>query len=285
MKINENEIWKDEDPTLGYKWFDAFSKMRLDKEPKNNFYIAERRSFTSEENKLFIFDAKYNYLFVNTIPKFKNQDIKMPFNQIFLCSKIDLGEYGKIISLQINCCNVDEIKENRLQKKWNIKFGDIKEIININSPIYKDEKITEFITKINIHTGDVYFNENSKNKNKENIYICNKVRDYIINFLLFMNEPRVVTHIVSSNNKRRERKGLIPLPSQIITKITPELREYINIHYNSHSKLGYSFDVRGHWRILKHERYKENIGKRIWIPPHIKGEGVKAPQIFKVCEK
>ena len=37
-----------------------------------------------------------------------------------------------------------------------------------------------------------------------------------------------------------------------------------------------------HWRILKHLCFKENVGKKIWIPPHIKGEGLKAPQLFKI---
>lgn len=39
---------------------------------------------------------------------------------------------------------------------------------------------------------------------------------------------------------------------------------------------GYShkFWVRGHFRWLRAERYGENIGKKLWIAPFIKGKGV-----------
>jgi hypothetical protein len=129
-------------------------------------------------------------------------------------------------------------------------------------------------------------------KDKDNDYKLSKileksVTNFVTNLLLFFNEPRVVTYIFNRPQKNREKKGLIPIPSEIRTKIHIDLKDYIEKIYftgESHSKLGFAFWVMGHNRILKSDYYINKKGEKIWIPAHIRGEGLMPPQVFEVTK-
>ena len=57
-------------------------------------------------------------------------------------------------------------------------------------------------------------------------------------------------------------------------KVTGETKVYLDgISERLNKKHSHTYWVRGHWRILKAERYKENIGQRIWVRPHLRGRG------------
>jgi len=99
---------------------------------------------------------------------------------------------------------------------------------------------------------------------------------FVFNFLNFMNSDDFKTIDIqpsASQNQRREREGKykIPLTKRIvlsdhITRYIAKLKSSGQFHYN------YSFWVRGHFRRLMSDRYKEK--KRLWIMPYVKGEGI-----------
>ena len=266
-----------------YKFFISVLRDYKEKNPTDS-----RSNITdildSEETKLFITDKTMNWFFTSTNPAMIKEKLRYPFKQIVINDniKIDDINYLSCIGLfftdgmkydTINCDLKEELLRPKVGVTTCLRSTKIKNVYTLfDFSLYLDNgKIARYSTK-------------KLTKIEKDIY--DSVSKYVLNFLLFMNEPRVVTYIVSPNNKRRVRNGLIPIPSQLITKITPELKEYINVSYKkSNSTFGYRFDVHGHWRVLSHPRYKNNVGKKIWIPPYEKGEGLKPPQIFKICKR
>jgi hypothetical protein len=124
---------------------------------------------------------------------------------------------------------------------------------------------------------------NEEKYNKEDYEIENMIETFITNLILFFNEQRITIYINEHNNERRIRKNKIPIPSQIITKMSFDLENYIEkIYFNgqSNSHLDYAFWVRGHKRRLISPRYKEQ--KIIWVSAFLKGEGLQPPQIHKI---
>ena len=238
----------------------------------------------TDDIKIFKMEDKFDYMFSNTaIPKIK-EELKAPFKYIFLSISKEVKKNELLCGVLL--INIDNTNNDGgvINVSSNSKIDNIYNSKNFMMVLGLFLDTTSGNAHISYQTFD---NKSGLNwiDNTKLDYEDKYIRDYVINFLYFMNEPRVVTYILNPNNKRREKKGLTPIPSLLKTKITPELMEYINITYESHSKLGYAFDVRGHWRILQDSRYGDNIGKRIWIAPFIKGEGIKPPQIFCVCEK
>lgn len=160
----------------------------------------------------------------------------------------------------------------------------------ILTPIYKDEthyNLKLFVFQEKEHQrlikkcnkdGIKNFLKDEKLKYKIKLYICN--------FLDFLNTPDVeIKEIVWSEeaNKKRIKRGKPPIPTIHNVTVTGKTKEYIN-NFHTHNKNNYShkFDVRGHWRTLKSERYGENVGKRIWIPNYIKGDGIYIKKRYDV---
>jgi len=60
-----------------------------------------------------------------------------------------------------------------------------------------------------------------------------------------------------------------------VIKVFGETRKYVDSYNHEHRKYTkHNIDsvlVRGHWRTFRHERYKEKLGKTIWIAPFLKG--------------
>lgn len=87
--------------------------------------------------------------------------------------------------------------------------------------------------------------------------------------------------------RNRKKKGLIAIPFEIRTKIHMDLKNYIEKVYftgESHSKVGFAFWCMGHWRTFHSDYYINKKGQKVWIPAHIKGEGLMPPQIFEVTK-
>ena len=101
---------------------------------------------------------------------------------------------------------------------------------------------------------------------------------FVMNFLNFINSPEVsfvaVEHSRERNEKRIEQ-GKLPIPSRTVIRLNGVLKKYVEeIKRNPIWHYNYRFFVRGHFRTLRAERYGENICKRLWIPPYIKGRGI-----------
>ncbi len=277
------------DPLLPFKYFkQGLNELLNEKLDKNEAIEIFLRNIENGDCKLFIVDEKMNYIFSCTnTPKI--HDLKMPFSQIVCSDKLLINEsilcFGFGL-MQINRKDLTEMYADMRKEGKNIEdhflYKSKGDVCNI---------ITHFINKEGQDgstsiTFDLFDGKILNGGEAVSMVSHRKtIVSYIINMLLFLNEPRVVTYNLSSNNKRREKKGLIPIPTQLVTRITPELQEYININYESHSKLGFMFDVRGHWRVLSHERYGDNVGRKIWIAPFVRGEGLKVKQVFSIEHK
>jgi len=113
-----------------------------------------------------------------------------------------------------------------------------------------------------------------------------KVGMFSCNFLDFLLDPNV--RFVKADGSVEPLKGghkalrntyeqrMIDLSKTYFVKIAEPLQKYVDQWVRLRTGKGYShkFWVRGHFRRLRADRYGENIGKKMWIAPFIKGEGV-----------
>jgi hypothetical protein len=117
------------------------------------------------------------------------------------------------------------------------------------------------------------------------------LKDFIFKFLCFLDDKDVkIRECVrgQSTNERRMKQGKMPLPDSKIVYLTGELCEYVEKAKRDPTfkgKLSYEFDVAGHNRHLKSDRYKTK--KVIRIKSYRKGKGVYIPHkyILKKEEK
>lgn len=114
----------------------------------------------------------------------------------------------------------------------------------------------------------------------------NSIWLYVCNFLDFLNNPDVETMLVErtkEQNQKRINRGQQPIPTQVFIRVKGQLKTYLDqIQSNPVSHLHYKFWVRGHFRTLRSERYKDKIGMKLWIPPFIKGKGMLVEKIYNV---
>lgn len=114
------------------------------------------------------------------------------------------------------------------------------------------------------------------------------VHRFVLNFLNFMHNPEIeyVEHVRSKKNmERRKKAGKPALPSTNKIRVTGTLKRYIDaLNYGGHlsSRYGYRFWVRGHFRNYSANRYKDMKGKKQWILPYIKGQGILIEKNYKV---
>lgn len=104
------------------------------------------------------------------------------------------------------------------------------------------------------------------------------IHAYVLNFLNFINNPEVQYVTVEADTKRNEkrvRECKVPIPSRSIIKLSGTLKHYIeDIKRNPMWHYNYRFWVRGHFRTLHDKKYGENVGKRTWVFPYVKGKGI-----------
>jgi len=112
------------------------------------------------------------------------------------------------------------------------------------------------------------------------------IENLIYNFLCFVNSPDIEYTTYTDTPRQREirrRKNRPIRPTIAAIQLTNPLKRYVTKKRHG-IKMVYShrFWVRGHWRTLRHKRYGENRGKKLWIKPHIKGEGLLIPKKYEL---
>lgn len=282
-----------------YRIFNAI--LNASKERRTEYSIGNIHEEMINSAKLFTLKNSIRDLLLLTKPSKIMEELKMPFDDIFIDFIYNYNDDYVLFGLYLKFfekMNVERSKilQDKLPNYKNIFghiFDDDKVIISsyVFSKIANDWYPIDIM--LNLRTGKIVKRIRAKEfykKNKLYVKIERNIRKFIrklvLNLILFLNEPRVTTYIQEHNNQRRIKKGLIPMPSILRTKIRIDLEEYIEkIHFNglSHSKLGFSFWVMGHWRTLLSPRFVNKQGQKIWIAPHIVGEGLMPPQIFEVC--
>lgn len=112
-----------------------------------------------------------------------------------------------------------------------------------------------------------------------------KLREFVCNFIDFINNPEVQlvkTEKTKEENAKRVSRGKTPLPPRVFIKLEGTIKKYIqDFEISDRKGYTYKFWVRGHFRVLKAERYKTSK-KKLWILPYIKGKGFLIKKIYDV---
>jgi hypothetical protein len=128
--------------------------------------------------------------------------------------------------------------------------------------------------------------ERAKNFKVKNVPINSKLKQMIFHFVVaFLNllyNPDVeIVEIerTDEQNIKRIRRGKFPIPSIHSIRVTGRLKIYLDELKNSglimdDNYYKFSFWVRGFFRTLRSDKYKENVGKRLFVPPFVKGKGL-----------
>ncbi len=242
---------------------------------------------TLEQAKTFNINEKVKYLLQPELTKksFLHKDYKLPFNAIFIDTSLTV-ENSKIFGMLITVMN--ESNKN-LWEGLGLDMVDIKEGVLINTTYFSEKQNTfgRVLSVLDLTNGRKALQSGQLKQamDEEQFLVDDYVSSFVFNLLHFLNEPRVTIYVQDRNGKARAKRGLIPLPSELKTKIHIDLENYIEkIYFTglSHSKLGFSFWVRGHWRLFRSPIYVNKQGQKTWILPHIRGEGLIPPQIFEV---
>jgi hypothetical protein len=238
-----------------------------------NFKIPEiinSKSFIIEKN------------IVNAIKQTKpSKQLNMPFNFILLFPENLIIDDNKIYVIQIR------------QSYYNPK-NDRREIPNPGIQEYcgKDGWIKGisggyFIEDINGGMHLRYFSypdEYSKhinigNKLKTNYNYQKYIINFIFGFLNFLNNPEVsfTEHKqILEKNEKRVNRGKCPLPIKMSIVIDGKLKHYLNNYERESTRNPFSFRfwVRGHFRHLFSDKWKNKKGQTIWVLPYLKGQGI-----------
>lgn len=106
----------------------------------------------------------------------------------------------------------------------------------------------------------------------------------------FINSPNVEyvekkeRDISDKGNKRRMKKGKAPSPSHSVVDLDGETKRYLQqVREREGEDLRSLHWVRGHFRVLRDEDYwGDRAGDRIWVRPHMKGDGDLIEQEYEV---
>jgi hypothetical protein len=117
---------------------------------------------------------------------------------------------------------------------------------------------------------------------------------FACNFLDFLHDPNVRFMKASESSghshkilRARYERLKIDLDKTYFIKIEDPLRRYVDNFVRMRTMHGYAyrFWVRGHFRTLHADRYGEHIGKRLWIAPFIKGQGMLVEKQYAVDKR
>ena len=106
--------------------------------------------------------------------------------------------------------------------------------------------------------------------------MCCNIVDLVEN----TDEDIEVTKIVPTREqqeKRRKRKKS-QLPTKIFIRPKKHFVEYLT-HLSTHHSPSHEFEVMGHWRHYRSERYSSSLREKPqWIKAHWRGEGIRIPK-------
>jgi hypothetical protein len=125
---------------------------------------------------------------------------------------------------------------------------------------------------------DLFALNNTGLPDKTFAQIHHAIRNVIRCWLDLMHDPlvRVIRTGQGKNADKRIKReyGIKPPQSNNRIVLTGELKVYVDSHDTEptgHAKSRHW--VRGHFRHLTAERWKEARGRRVWVPPHVRGTG------------
>jgi len=231
-------------------------------------------------SKVFIIDDYISNLFNNI----KNKgDKKFPFNHIFIDCNLNIYKNmyasGILIypnnpktthfSVMYRCHFVPDTASSYMG--FDYPFNDVVKVEFANYAKTIEEK------------------EIMKEIKEAGVIIPIKITEFINNFLDFLETPDVELITVERSeeqNAKRIKRGKPPIPTVHNVRVTGKLKIYLDkLNSNPDFKYSHQFDVRGHWRTLRSDKWKSKAGTRIWIPPYIKGEGIYIKKNYEVKDE
>lgn len=128
------------------------------------------------------------------------------------------------------------------------------------------------------YDGTIYDKDTETNLDNEDKKIVQFIKGFIHNLIDFINNPEITFSdktYCEQRNAKRIKRGKYPLPNHTYISITGELKNSIERFNAWSSSLTRKHWVRGHFRTLRdEERFGDNVGKKIWIEPFVRGEGI-----------
>jgi hypothetical protein len=282
-----------------------------DKMVENNYEIArgfvetEREILTLEVKKMHramlrkaeaylgsahIFEVsdKQKHLLMLTRPMKMTKDIfrqiRLPFPETFIDVNLEIDEQTTIHGILLKEINHLSWELNPEGKKINYSTSP-----SLTAFICKLGGNASTIMECGLEIDEVKQTKKLEKKLNKELFVFNieeSVQKFVFNFLCFLNDPEI-TYIErkrdTSTNQRRAKQGKIPLPTSNVIQLTGQIKRYVDSISDTSFKGKYShrFYVRGHFRNLRAERYKEK--KMIWIPPFIKGQiGLLLPKRYAI---
>lgn len=169
------------------------------------------------------------------------------------------------------------------------------EDMTIKGILVNDIENNYFITLPIIHNKTMeitleFFYLISKRKDK----LLEYIKEIVLNIvdLVEANDEDLDTIIIETTkeqNIKKINKGNIPYPTKVYIRPKENFKKYINEFAKDTEeekrKIGHKFLVRGHWRILKDERYSTKSRETpLWIKPFYKGHGILVKKEYKIME-
>ena len=255
---------------------------------KDTKQIPEEWNLLTENYKLahlFEIETTTKRLLVLTkMPRCKTSD-KMPFYRMFIDAGFTSNELQKLgIDIEWDIGGflvVHQFMYSGDKKPINPPVDADAQAIIFYVMIHKGPKIKIEAFVVPITHLDWLKPYKSRNNTHKFIF------EFFTNLLHLMNDPQVKTTYIERDEKRnrkREQKGKVPIPARNIIKVTGTLKNYINKLESDGDIWHYShrFWVRGHFKHWKSQRYVNMQGKRTWIPPFVKGEGILIKKEYEV---
>ena len=266
---SQEEIWEYHKSTTSVSKEEFMRE--VDKATKDRIYV---ESFL-RVSKVFIVDDDVSQLLYMT--KNKVYKRKTPFDNFFINTSLTLKDGSVMKGILV------------------FKYRVLDEYHFTACPlmIYKDgsTSILKFDLFAIIKTSHIYAEKSSRvfgflDVNMNPILKGGEIQNFACNFLDFLNNPEVEIVEVERDeeqNKKRIARDKIPLPSQVLVRVTGTIKKYLNeLRSSGHFSYSHRFWVRGHFRTLRAERYGDNVGMKRWIFPYIKGEGILIQKAYNV---
>ena len=287
------------------KWYKNFKIMRLIKKTESignnpNSFIAHIDTMLDDCKIFRVDDNTKRMLLMTKVPKL-NSHLKLPFPYIFIDVKFTKEDIDLFIGqkqkekLGIRKVGIKEVIGIGLSRGQLLSSVDDKIVgdnLRMTSCCLKDEGMIWFDTfNEDINITDSSIKGYNMKMTTHNPFVKKMVYCFTLAFLNFLHNPEIeiveVEHTDSQNLKRIKR-GKIPIPSSYSIRLTGKLKKYVSElekfgHFGTH--FSYKFWIRGHFRTLRSERYKKNIGKRVWLAPFVKGSGILIDKEYFIEKK
>jgi hypothetical protein len=241
---------------------------------------------------IFEIDDNIKKLLVLTDAPVNNDELKLPFPFIFLdvkFTKEELAQLGVEIDAEdfTGILGSEGVMVNTRDDKTvvgrNLRLSTATHLIKDNEEIWFDT----FNENINLNEDWKGFNVKTIRSEVSDKKVRKFIHRFFINFLYFINNPEVEyrEHKRSPESQaRRIRKGMPLIPSTFSVNVTGKLLKYVDEAISQGIfEYSHKFRVRGHWRELVSNYFKNN--KKVFIPPYIKGSGILIEKNYIIREK